>query len=212
MYSEKIESKVDAMFADLDKKINSILEDSSVADNVIDQITHLVSSTLSRRSQYILSDMLHEAITSTLDTVFFADILRKNYFLEINLQHEIMSKYKFTPSTTVNYKEASKTVQALKIGGATFVVGGATEIGAALAAGLSVSSLVPIPISILIVASIGAALADYHVWEPAKNKKKLAQAVKAYLKEAREQFRKWFGDVKKYYDQRVEEITKDMMG
>lgn len=212
MYSEKIESKVDAMFADLDKKINSILEDSSVADNVIDQITHLVSSTLSRRSQYILSDMLHEAITSTLDTVFFADIRRKNYFLEINLQHEIMSKYKFTPSTTVNYKEASKTVQALKIGGATFVVGGATEIGAALAAGLSVSSLVPIPISILIVASIGAALADYHVWEPAKNKKKLAQAVKAYLKEAREQFRKWFGDVKKYYDQRVEEITKDMMG
>ena len=154
--------------------------------------------------------MLYELTNDTLNTDFFADIGRQNLFFEINLRHEIMSKYKFTPSTTVNYKEASKTVQALKIGGATFVIGGAVEIGAVLAAGLSVSSLVPIPISILIVASIGTALADYHVLEPAKNKKRLAQAVEIYLKEAQKQFLKWFDDVEQYYNRRVEEIKQDM--
>ena len=210
MYSEKIESKVNAMFSDLSRRINSTLIDSFTAEEAITSVIQLVSSELTIRSQTILSDMLYELTNDTLNTDFFADIGRQNLFFEINLRHEIMSKYKFTPSTTVNYKEASKTVQALKIGGVTFAVGGAVEIGAALAAGLSVSSLVPIPISILIVASIGTALADYHVLEPAKNKKRLAQAVEIYLKEAQKQFLKWFDDVEQYYNRRVEEIKQDM--
>ena len=210
MYSEKIESKVNAMFSDLSRRINSTLIDSFTAEEAITSVIQLVSSELTIRSQTILSDMLYELTNDTLNTDFFADIGRQNLFFEINLRYEIMSKYQFTPSTTVNYKEASKTVQALKIGGATFVVGGAAEIGAALAAGLSVSSLVPIPISILIVASIGAALADYHVLEPAKNKKRLAQAVKAYLEEVRKQFLEWFNDVEQYYNRRVKEIVEEI--
>ena len=154
--------------------------------------------------------MLFDLRKATLHTDFFADVSRQNRFSEVNLRYEIMSKYQFTPNTTVNYEEASKTVQALKIGGATFVIGGAIEIGAVLAAGLSVSSLVPIPISILIVASIGAALADYHVLEPAKNKKRLAHALNTYLEEVKKQFLKWFDDVEQYYNQRVEEIKQDM--
>ena len=210
MCSKKIESKVDVMFIDLSNRVNSILMDSFNLDEAKKNIIELVSSELTINSQYILSDMLFDLRKATLHTDFFADVSRQNRFSQVNLRHEIMSKYQFTPSTTVNYKEASKTVQALKIGGATFVVGGAAEIGAALAAGLSVSSLVPIPISILIVASIGAALADYHVLEPAKNKKRLAQAVKAYLEEVRKQFLEWFNDVEQYYNRRVKEIVEEI--
>ncbi|PAV37993.1 hypothetical protein CJ260_11675 [Megasphaera sp. ASD88] len=210
MYSEKIKSKVDAMFIDLSNRVNSILMDSFNLDEAKKNIIELVSSELTINSQYILSDMLFDLRKATLHTDFFADVSRQNRFSEVNLRYEIMSKYQFTPNTTVNYEEASKTVQALKIGGATFVIGGAIEIGAVLAAGLSVSSLVPIPISILIVASIGAALADYHVLEPAKNKKRLAHALNTYLEEVKKQFLKWFDDVEQYYNQRVEEIKQDM--
>ena len=210
MYSEKIKSKVDAMFIDLSNRVNSILMDSFNLDEAKKNIIELVSSELTINSQYILSDMLFDLRKATLHTDFFADVSRQNRFSEVNLRYEIMSKYQFTPNTTVNYEEASKTVQALKIGGATFVIGGAIEIGAVLAAGLSVSSLVPIPISILIVASIGAALADYHVLETAKNKKRLAHALNTYLEEVKKQFLKWFDDVEQYYNQRVEEIKQDM--
>lgn len=210
MYSTTIKPKVDVMFNDLRKKVSAIVIESSTSNEAINNVTKLVSSELAARSKSILSDMLFDLSDKLMDTEFFADIAKQNRFAEINLRQEILSKYQFAPSTTVNYREASRTVQALKVGGATFVVGGAIEIGVVLIAGLSISNLVPIPISILIVASIGAALADYYAIEPAKNKKALAQALDNYLVDAKQQFLNWFDEVEKYFNVRVEEIKQAM--
>ncbi len=210
MYSTTIKPKVDVMFNDLRKKVSAIVIESSTSNEAINNVTKLVSSELAARSKSILSDMLFDLSDKLMDTEFFADIARQNRFAEINLRQEVLSKYQFAPSTTVNYREASRTVQALKVGGATFVVGGAIEIGVVLIAGLSISNLVPIPISILIVASIGAALADYYAIEPAKNKKALAQALDNYLVDAKQQFLNWFDEVEKYFNVRVEEIKQAM--
>ena len=210
MYSTTIKPKVDVMFNDLREKVSAIVIESSTSNEAINNVTKLVSSELAARSKSILSDMLFDLSDKLMDTEFFADIARQNRFAEINLRQEILSKYQFAPSTTVNYREASRTVQALKVGGATFVVGGAIEIGVVLIAGLSISNLVPIPISILIVASIGAALADYYAIEPAKNKKALAQALDNYLVDAKQQFLNWFDEVEKYFNVRVEEIKQAM--
>ena len=210
MYSTTIKPKVDVMFNDLKKKVSAIVIESSTSNEAINNVTKLVSSELAARSKSILSDMLFDLSDKLIDTEFFADIAKQNRFAEINLRQEILSKYQFAPSTTVNYREASRTVQALKVGGATFVVGGAIEIGVVLIAGLSISNLVPIPISILIVASIVAALADYYAIEPAKNKKALAQALDNYLVDAKQQFLNWFDEVEKYFNVRVEEIKQAM--
>ena len=210
MYSTTIKPKVDVMFNDLRKKVSAIVIESSTSNEAINNVTKLVSSELAARSKSILSDMLFDLSDKLMDTEFFADIARQNRFAEINLRQEILSKYQFAPSTTVNYREASRTVQALRVGGATFVVGCAIEIGVVLIAGLSISNLVPIPISILIVASIGAALADYYAIEPAKNKKALAQALDNYLVDAKQQFLNWFDEVEKYFNVRVEEIKQAM--
>ncbi len=210
MYSTTIKPKVDVMFNDLRKKVSAIVIESSTSNEAINNVTKLVSSELAARSKSFLSDMLFDLSDKLMDTEFFADIAKQNRFAEINLRQEILSKYQFAPSTTVNYREASRTVQALKVGGATFVVGGAIEIGVVLIAGLSISNLVPIPISILIVASIGAALADYYAIEPAKNKKALAQALDNYLVDAKQQFLNWFDEIEKYFNVRVEEIKQAM--
>lgn len=210
MYSTTIKPKVDVMFNDLRKKVSTIVVESSTSNEAINNVTKLVSSELAARSKSILSDMLFDLSDKLMDTEFFADIAKQNRFAEINLRQEILSKYQFAPSTTVNYREASRTVQALKVGGATFVVGGAIEIGVVLIAGLSISNLVPVPISILIVASIGAALADYYAIEPAKNKKALTQALDNYLVDAKQQFLNWFDEVEKYFNVRVEEIKQAM--
>ncbi len=210
MYSTTIKPKVDVMFNDLRRKVSAIVIESSTSNEAINNVTKLVSSELATRSKSILSDMLFDLSDKLMDTEFFADIAKQNRFAEINLRQEILSKYQFAPSTTVNYKEASKTVQALKVGGATLVVGGIAEIGVVLIAGLSLSNLVPIPISVLIVASIGAALADYYAIEPAKNKKALSQALDNYLVEAKQQFLNWFDEVEKYFNVRVEEIKQAM--
>lgn len=206
MYSAAIKPKVDEMFDNLRERVSSIVMESSTADEAINRGVTLVSSELAARSKSILSDMLFDLSDKLMETGFFADIAKQNKFTEINLRQEILSKYRFESSTTVNYKEASREVQALKVGGATLAVGGAAEIGAVLIAGLSLSDLVPIPIGVLLVASIGATLADYYAIEPKKSKNALRQAMDNYLVAAQQQFLNWFDEVEKYFNTRVEEI------
>ena len=210
MYSTTIKLKVDVMFNDLRKKVSAIVIESSTSNEAITNVTKMVSSELATRSKSLLSDMLFDLSDKLMDTEFFSDIAKQNRFSEINLRQEILSKYQFAQSTTVSHKEASRTVQALKVGGATLVIGGVAEISVVLIAGLSLSNLLPIPISVLIVASIGAALADYYAIEPVRNKKALAQALDTYLVEAKQQFLNWFDEVEKYFNVRVEEIKQTM--
>ena len=206
MYSKTIKPKVDAMFGDLRSKAFSIVNEAASSNEAIDNVTKLVSSELATRSKSIMSDMLFDLTDSLMETVFFADIVRQNRFSEINLRQEILSKYQFTASTSMSYKEASKAMQAIKVGGATLVIGGAAEVGVVLISGLSLSSLVPIPIGILIVASIGAAMAEYLAFAPARSRKALAEALDKYLIETQQQFLNWFDEVEKYFNMRVEEI------
>ncbi len=210
MYSTTIKPKVDKMFSDLDKQAKAIIAGSTSMNDAVTRATRLVSSEVSTRSKTILSDMLDDLTNALMETEFFTDISKQNAFYRVNLQEEILSKYQFTPSASVNYKEASRTVQALKVGGVTLAAGAVVEVGVVLIAGLSLSSLVPIPVSVLVVASIGAALADYYAIEPAKNKKNLALAFDGYLTQAKQQFLNWFDEVEKYFNTRVEEIKQTM--
>ena len=155
MYSTTIKPKVDKMFSDLDRQAKEIIATSTSMNEAVARATRLVSSEVSTRSKTILSDMLDDLTNALMETEFFSDISKQNAFYRVNLQEEILSKYQFTPSASVNYKEASRTVQALKVGGITLAAGAVVEVGVVLIAGLSLSSLVPIPVSVLVVASIG---------------------------------------------------------
>lgn len=210
MYSKKINSKVNTMFDELEEKVSSIVRDSSTSHEAIDRVTAIVSSELTARSKSILSDMLFDLSDELMETDFFKDISRQNQFSAINLRQEILSKYQFTPRATVDYRVASREIESLAVGGSVLVVGGIIEVGTVLIKGLSLSSLVPIPISVLLVASIGAALADYFAVSPNRSKKHMISVIDTYLEQAKQQFLDWFDEVENYFNMRVEEIKKTM--
>ena len=210
MYRTKIEPKIDKMFNDLINKINDIVERSSSSKETITLTTSLVSSELAIRSQSILSDMIFDMTNSLLKTDFFSDVSKRNKFYRVNLRSEIINKYQFSPASSVNYKEISRELQALKVGGVTLAAGGAIEVGAVLISGLSLSSLVPIPIAALVAVSIGAALTDYYAIEPARSKKALKGALDNYLTQTKGQFLNWFDEIERYFNKRVEEIKQTM--
>jgi hypothetical protein len=210
MYSATIKPKVQIMFGELSSKVNKIVTETNNVNDAVNKITQLVSSEIASRSKTILSDMLFELNDSLMKTAFFADIANQNRFIEINIRQEILSKYHFSTNPSLDYKEASMIVQSLKIGGATLVIGGIGVIGIVLISGLSFSSLVPIPVSVLVAASLGAALVDCLAVEPNRSKKSFAQAVDKYLAEAQLQFLNWFDEVENHYNKRVEEIKRTM--
>lgn len=208
MFSTSIKPKVNVMFEDLGKKVETIVRESSTSSEAINKITKLVSSELATRSKSILSDMLFELTDTLMETDFFSDVSKQNRFTEVNLRQEILSKYQFSPSATVDYKEASREIEAIVAGGTVLLVGGAVEVGVVLIKGLTLSHLVPIPIGLLIVASIGAALADYMAVSPTRSKKAMTKALDDYLAQTKVQFIEWFDEVENYFDTRVEEIKK----
>lgn len=206
MYSTSIEPKVQVMFGELNKKVETIVSESSTSKEAIEKVTKLISSELATRSKSILSDMLFELTDKLMETEYFSDISKQNKFTEINLRQEILSKYQFTLSATVDFNEASREIEALAVGGATLVVGGVAEIGIVLAKGLTLAYLVPTPISVLIAASIGAALADYYAVSTKRSKKAMASALENYLLKTQQQFIRWFDEVENYFNSRVDEI------
>lgn len=208
MYSASIRPKVDMMFGKLENRAMTIVEEAASSSEAIDKIIRIVSSELAARSKSMLSDMLVYLTDSLMKTDFFKDIAKQNRFTEANLRNEIWSKYQFSPCNTIDYKEASRAIQALKVGGTVLVVGGVAEVGIVLISGLSVSSLMPIPIGLLIVASIGAALADYYVLEPNRSRKAMQKALADYFIQTKQQFIAWFDEVEKYFNKRAEEIKQ----
>lgn len=208
MYSESIKTKVAVMFDDLRKRMNTIVSESSTSKEATEKVTKLVSSELATRSKSLLSDMLFDLTDALMETDYFKDIAKQNRFTEINLRQEILSKYQFAPSETVDYKEASRAINAFMVGGATFVVGGAIEVGYILIKGLTFPSLVPIPIGVLIVASLGVALAYYYAIEPKRSKKAMINSIDNYLDQTQKQFMGWFDEIENYFNKRVEEIKQ----
>ena len=208
MYSELIKDKVDLLFNELKSKATTIVSESSSSNEATEKVTRLVSSELAARSKSILSDMLFDLTDKLMETEYFSDISKQNRFTEVNLRQEILNKYQFAPVSSLDFDEAARTIQALMAGGATLVVGGAAEVGYVLISGLKLSVLVPIPISVLIVASIGVALADYYANWPRRSKKALKNALDTYLDETNKQYIEWFDEVEKYFNSRVEEIKK----
>lgn len=212
MYSSKIAPKVDVIFGKLQEKVSDIIVGSSTSREAIDKVTATVSSELVARSKSILSDMLFDLSDDLMETEFFNDISRQNKFSEINLRQEILNKYKFAPITTVDYRVASKEIEALAVGGTVLVVGGAIELGTVLIKRLSISALVPVPIGVLLVATIGAALMEYFALYPARSKKQMYIAIANYLDRVKKQFLNWYDEVENYFNMRVNQIKETMGG
>jgi len=210
MYSVTIKPKVDKMFSELWTKVDRIISETDFTNNVISKIALIVSSETASRSKTILSDMLFDLSDALLKTPFFTDTSRQNKFMELNLRQEIFSKYQFSTSGTIDYKEATRIVQSLKLGGTTFAISGIGAISVVLIKGLPLSSLVPIPICVLVVVALGVVLVDYYALEPNRSEKKLKEAVKTHLDEVQQQFLNWFNEVERYFNKRVDEIKLTM--
>lgn len=208
MYSESIRPKVDSIFVELRKRVMTIVSESSTTEEAANKVVLLISSELATRSKSILSDMLFTLTDNLMETDFFREVSKQNKFTEINIRQEILNKYQFSPSSNVDYKEASKVTNAIMAGCFSFGLGGVIEIGYILISGLKFSTLFPIPISVLLIASFGLALTDYYAIEPNRSKKSFLNAVDCYLKKTQKQFFEWFDEVENYFNGRVEEIKQ----
>ena len=212
MYSKKITPKVEKMFNDLRVDARETVFESHSLHGAVEIFSQRVNSETTIRSKAMLSDMLLDLRDGLFNTSFFANnISRQNEFFSLDLQQEVLDRYQFLATVNIDYQESSRVKQAVKVGSGTLAVGGMCGLGVARIAGLSFSSLVPVPIGILFVAAVGAVVVDCMVIEPNRNKNKLPLVIDEYLIEVQKQYLNWFDEIESYYNKRVDEL-KDAIG
>lgn len=118
MYSDTIKSKIDKMFSDLRDEVQESIDESFPSNDMVNIVCGRVRSEMESRSKTMLSDMLFELNDSVLQTSFFADNMAgQNTFLTHNLRQEVLTKYQFSTTSTINYQETSLVVGSVKVGG-----------------------------------------------------------------------------------------------
>lgn len=217
MYSETVKPEVHEVFRKIGEKVSDIVMDSQTVKAATDNAARVISSELSSWSGDILSDMLSLLSKELMKTEFFvSDVDRRNQFNRKNLTHEILSKYEFEPEEGIDYTDVSKLMKALKAGGISLASGAAVEIGVVLIKKLPLSSLAPVPVSVLLAVSVLTTVAAYFAAKLEENsekgrkrsKRELIGAFDEYLSQTEKQFLSWLDEVEKYFNMRVEEIKK----
>lgn len=198
MYSKTLEPKIEKMFADVNTKISDIISSENSLKSACSQISRLVASETTTRSETMLSDMCNVLSTKVLNSLPNASA--KNKFRYADLEQEISKKYNFSiPNEDINFKEANKIVTSLLAGAGTASIGG-----------LLVYSLSPaamtLPIALVIAASISAFCISYFKATPHVNKSKFKVAVNKYLMETKKSYIAWFDEVERYFNKRADEV------
>lgn len=203
MYSNKIKPKIEKIFNDLRIEADDLVSEMTSANEIVSIVCQRVSSVTASRSKTILSDMLFDLNDSLIQKSFFIDIAQQNKFAELNLRQEILSKYQFAADISVDYQEASRMIQPIK------VAVGTGAIGVVLIAGLS-TGLAAVPIAAVIAAAFSASMIDYLANEPNRSKQNISKAIDKYFTEAQEQLLNWFDEVENYFNKRAAEIKQTL--
>lgn len=203
MYSNKIKPKIEKIFNDLRIEADDLVSEMTSANEIVSIVCQRVSSVTALRSKTILSEMLFDLNDSLIQKSFFIDIAQQNKFAELNLRQEILSKYQFAADISVDYQEASRMIQPIK------VAVGTGAIGVVLIAGLS-TGLAAVPIAAVIAAAFSASMIDYLANEPNRSKQNISKAIDKYFTEAQEQLLNWFDEVENYFNKRAAEIKQTL--
>ena len=191
------EREINEVFSDLKEKLYKLFNLSSNIDIVSKKIIEKTSLELTLESKMLITDMYSEMSKKTLSSKEFETIERKNRFYELDIQNEILEKYKFKVTDKIDYKEANKLYTSLGMAAGTMAIGGILKY--------VLQNNINIPFIVIICGAVMAFGASYFL-KPSVNKKNLEKAVDEFLDKTKKEFIAWFYEIEEYYNRRVRDI------
>ena len=180
------EREINEVFSDLKEKLYKLFNLSSNIDIVSKKIIEKTSLELTIESKMLITDMYSEMSKKTLSSKEFETIERKNRFYELDIQNEILEKYKFKVTDKIDYKEANKLYTSLGMAAGTMAIGGILKY--------VLQNNINIPFIVIICGAVMAFGASYFL-KPSVNKKNLEKAVDEFLDKTKKEFIAWFYEI-----------------
>lgn len=191
------EKEINEVFSDLKEKLYKLFNLSSNIDIVSKKIIEKTSLELTIESKMLITDMYSEMSKKTLSSKEFKTIERKNRFYELDIQNEILEKYKFQVANKIDYKEANKLYTSLGMAAGTMALGGILKY--------VLQNHINIPFIVIICGAVIVFGVSYFL-KPSANKRNLEKAIDEFLDKTKKEFIAWFDEIEKYYNKRIKDI------
>lgn len=202
MLSKEEKNKIEEHIA---KLTNDILSDAINSINsgvskkkIIDDCIMYTVSKFTPESKMLLSSVYNMLMERTLKEEFFTNSHNKASFYEMNIFKELNEKFNFEIPSKIEYEEKGNKINIWFVDVVITVIGGVISI--------SLKKASPI-----IVAVVIAGIMTVINKNKENNKKEdLTALVKEYLESVKQSILSWVDSIAEYYDERVNELKKEL--
>lgn len=202
MLSKEEKNKIEEHIA---KLTNDILSDARNSINsgvsekkIIDDCIMYTISKFTPESKMLLSSVYNMLMERTLKEEFFTNSHNKASFYEMNIFKELKEKFNFEIHSKIEYEESERKINEWIAAGIIMIIGGVISI--------SLKKASPI-----IVAVVIAGIMTVINKNKENNKKEdLTALVKEYLENVKQSILSWVDSIAEYYDERVNELKKEL--
>ena len=203
-----ISEKINAMLPELEEMVDHAPSSEMAAQNVM----NYASSKIVGMSRGWLSTEYAELSEKTLSEDIFQIPVNANKFYALELQKEIMDKYKLDIKTLNSYKEGMTVREVNRIYASAGAAVGTAAVGGILLGVLS--GAVDIPLVVIIAGAVACALVGggvtYAKIVPNVNKNRYKEALRKFSVELTSELCQWVDTVADFYDAEVSKLKETL--
>ena len=192
---QKLEKYIDNIIKDIKADIERYKKLGISNKQLIDKVINLTVNKFTPESKIILASIYDMLKENTLSSDKYAQVKNKAAFYKINILKELNEKFNFEVPDYIDYKESSKLINKWTESGAVVIAGGVVSI--------TLNTLIPIGIGTIIAGIMAFVLKD--------ESKSMNETINEYLESIKKSILLWIESIERYYDQRIEELEREMV-
>lgn len=195
---QKIEEYVDKLINDIHTDIEKYIDSKISKKQAINEVIRITVNKFTPESKIILASVYHMMKDKTLQESIFKYAGNEVVFYEKNIQKELNEKFNFEIPSKIEYEESERKINEWIKAGIITIIGGVISI--------SLKKASPIIVAVVITGIMTV------INKNKENNKKedLTALVKEYLESVKQSLLSWVDSIAEYYDERVNELKKEL--
>lgn len=195
----KIEQYINKFSEGLYKEARKCIQSGMSDKQVIDKVINITVKKFTLESKMVMSSVYNTMMEHTLAKPLFQTAQNKASFYERDILKELNTKFLFDVPKHINYEESKTEINKWIASGAVVIAGGIISF--------PTKSLIPIGIAVIVAGVMMFILKDGNK----KPKQDISKLIQEYLNDVTKTMVEWLNTVQEYYDERVEELEKELM-
>lgn len=197
---KKLELYVDKIIKGIATDAKSNTKRGMADKQVINKVINVTVNKFTPESKMILSSTYNMMMERTLDGSLYESSQNKAEFYEIDILKELNNKFDFDIPKNIDYEETKNEINRWVKAGTVVIIGGVISI--------PLKSWIPVGIAVVIAGIMVFLLKE----GTSKTNMSVDALIDEYLDSVKKTMMIWIDTIEKYYDDRVSEIERKMVG